>query len=428
MRTMTSTKAPPPAVRRGPARKVAMMLALGPPAAAVLALERRFPQWWTSRFPRTVAEIEQDPACLGTLITKASPGLIAAPPLPSGAVAHGQRRLEGLAHEPGKNLTLAKWEVSFRAGDAVVPVRVVTKLQSGRNAPLYMQALRAVFERAFLREVAFYRHLAAIVPVRVARPYFVDGDPAINRACLVLEAIDGITPSDAAGCRLDDLRRLLDAAAALNAQFAGRLDRPETAWIPAREGLEFADWTELFLGKESRGVQRLWAALKAYFQSKPVTLAHGDCRPGNMLFTSDGVVMSDWEAVNIAPLLWDFTYCTITGLHVEDRQAQIEGLLDAFLDRLQRGGAANTPGRDSARVEVDLLAMVLAYVSLIVVERGLWAQGNAMADVRAWLARVKNAAITLDAERAAMAIGVPPATVREFQDVMRARPVLREDS
>lgn len=428
MRTMTSTKAPPPAVRRGPARKVAMMLALGPPAAAMLALERRFPQWWTSRFPRTVAEIEQNPSCLGTLITKPSPGLITAPPLPAGAVAHGQRRLEGLAHEPGKDLTLAKWELSFRSGDAVVPVRVVTKLQSGRNAPLYMQALRAVFERDFLREVAFYRHLAAIVPVRVARAYFADGEPSINRACLVLEAIDGVTPSDAQGCRLDDLRGLLDAAAALNAQFAGRLDGPETAWIPAREGLEFADWTELFLGKESKNVQQLWAAMKTYFQPRPVTLAHGDCRPGNMLFTSDGVVMSDWEAINIAPLLWDFTYCTITGLHVEDRQAHLDVLLDAFLDRLRRGGVSIAPARDQARIEVDLLAMVLAFVSLFVVERGLWAQGNATADVRAWLTRVKSAVVTLDAERAATVLAVPPALVREFQDVMRARPVLREDS
>ena len=46
-------------------------------------------------------------------------------------------------------------------------MRVVTKMQSGRQMPLYLQAIRAATE-PFAREVWFYRHLAGEVPVSAA--------------------------------------------------------------------------------------------------------------------------------------------------------------------------------------------------------------------------------------------------------------------
>jgi len=331
--------------------------------------------------------------------------------------------MEGLAHEPDKDQTTAKWELTFRSGAETHRVRVVTKLQSGRGAPLLMQALRAVFESDFLREVAFYRHLADRVPVRVARPYFADAAPAINRACLVLEAIEGTTCSDALGCGLDKVRLVLQAAAALNAAYAGRLDDPHVAWIPARSGLAFADWIELFLGRESKPITQLWASLRGYFAGRPTVLAHGDCRPGNMIFTPDGVVMSDWEAVNIAPVLWDFTYCTTLGLAVPDRRAHLDELLQDYLNALHQHGGPAVDVK-TARVEVDLLAMVLAFVSFCVLERKLWAQGNSQADILAWLDRVRSAVLAIDADRAATQISAPVAVVQEFQASMGRRLVL----
>ena len=420
-----------------------MMLTLTPPAAAVLALEQRFPQWWPTPFPRSIAELENDQTLLAKLITAPSTGLVAPPALPAGAVLQSQQRLDRLSHEPDKNQTSAKWQLTFRAGDALVPVRVFTKFQSGRGAPLYMQALRAVFERRFLREPAFYRHLAAHVPVRVARPYFASAVSSINRACVILEAVDGATLADSDGCPIGEFRLLMASAARLNAAFAGKIDAPETAWIPARSGLEFAEFLELYFGKEPAEWKQLWMALRAYFDARPVTLAHGDCRPGNMIFTglssidppaSDAaqpwmepsagaeVVLSDWEAINIAPLLWDFTYATIIGLRIQDRRAHLGRLLTEHLAALaQNGAASQTPALAAARIEVDLLGLVLGYISLSVYEQRLWAQGNALRDVRAWMERAREAVIDVDTERSAAALGVPPAIVRAFQDAIARR-------
>jgi hypothetical protein len=420
-----------------------MMLTLTPPAAAVLALEQRFPQWWSAPFPRGIADLERDPALIAKLITVPSNGLINPPALPAGAVLQSQQRLDRLSHEPDKNQTSAKWLLTFRSGDSLVPLRVFTKFQSGRGAPLYMQALRAVFERRFLREPAFYRHLAAHVPVRVARPYFADAVSSINRACVILEAVDGATLSDADGCAIGEFRLLIAAAARLNAAFAAKIDAPQTAWIPARSGLEFAEFIELYFGKEPAGWKQLWLALRAYFDARPVTLVHGDCRPGNMIFSGIAaiepppaeaarewaepaagaeVVLSDWEAVNIAPLLWDFTYATIIGLRTQDRTAHLDRLLSEHLAALEHHGAgAHTPAPAAARIEVDLLGLVLGYISLSVYEQRLWAQGNALRDVRAWMERAREAVIRVDTDRSATALGVPPAIVRAFQDAIAKR-------
>ena len=72
-------------------------------------------------------------------------------------------------------------------------------------------------------------------------------------------------------------------------------------------------------------LQELWSSLRAHFEGHPVTLLHGDCRPGNMMWLRQAkggpeeeealteeaeaeraIVFNDWEAVTVGPSLWDF--------------------------------------------------------------------------------------------------------------------------
>ncbi len=332
-------------------RDLARIVALAPFAAAAIAAEQRLAFWWPLRFPRSIGELESDPARLLDLLTKPSRGLLAPLGVPPATAFAGVRRRGGPENEPDKNRTTGVLELLFRDGETEHATRVVVKLQSGRGMPLYMQAIRAVIEHRFSREIEFYRQLAPVVPVRVARPLFADAVTAINRVCLVVEHIDATTPADWRGCSLPAMRALLASAARLNAHFLHRLAASSTAWIPARAGLEYANFVTGFLGKTEPCFREVWNALQRYFATRPVTLVHGDCRPGNMLFTGDapivatgatehdaapwpdsampppGVVMSDWEAVNIAPLLWDFTYATIIGLRIGDRKTWLDRLL-----------------------------------------------------------------------------------------------------
>lgn len=423
------------------------MLTLGPLAAATIAAEARLARWWPLPFPRSIAELEEDPHRLVDLLTRPSRGLLAPLTLPAGA-AVSVRRVGGLLHEPDKDRTVAILELVWQGDAGEQVIRVVAKFQSGRGMPLYVQAIRAVLESGFSREIAFYRHLASAVPVRVARPLFADAVTTVNRVCLVVEYVESVTPPDRRGCPLPAMRALLADAARLNAYFLDRLDDPSVAWIPARSGLDFASFVTGFIKRAEPDYREVWSGLQRYFDGRPVTLVHGDCRPGNMLFTGDasiddspvleeheaapwpdpgatqpGVVMSDWEGVNVAPLLWDFTYATIIGLRVGDRRAWLDRLLDEFLAWL---AGADLPGdpldRSQCRLEVDLLAWVLAYISLVVYDHRLWSgQGNASGDIRAWGSRLGAASASGDPRAMGAALGIAPDTIGRVRDQLARR-------
>ena len=353
------------------------ILAFAPFTAAAIAAEKRLARWWPLPFPRSIDEIESDPSRLFALLTTPSRGAIAPLSVPPGAVFAGVARRGGPEQEPDKYRTTGVLDLLFH-GERQSVIRVVIKLQSGRGMPLYMQAIRAVIEQAFSREIEFYRRLAPVVPVRVARPLFAEAVTLVNRVCLVVEYVESTTPADWRGCSLPAMRALLDNAALLNACFLGRLNEPSAAWIPARSGLEYAKFVDRFIGKAEPWYREVWNALRRYFAPRPVTLVHGDCRPGNMLVTGDsqvhavagsetdaapwpaasapvpGVVMSDWEAVNIAPLMWDFTYATIIGLRIGDRDAWLDRLLDEFLASLEAAGVPPAElDRPTCRLQVD---------------------------------------------------------------------------
>jgi hypothetical protein len=423
------------------------ILLVAPFTAIAIAAEERLAPIWPLPFPRSLDEIDAEPARLLALLTQPSRGLIAPLSIPPGAVFAGLGRRGGPDQEPDKQRTTGMVEMQLSAADGTQHAsRVVVKLQSGRGMPFYMQALRAAIE-PFSREIEFYRQLAPVVPVPVARPLFADAVPFVNRVCLVVEYVESTTPADWRGCSLEAMRALLAGAARLNAFFLGRLSTPATGWIPARTGLDYAKFVEGFIPKTEPAHREVWSALQRHFASRRVTLAHGDCRPGNMLFTGDGqvhavagsetdaapwpessaplpgVVMSDWEAVNIAPLLWDFTYATIIGLRIGDRDAWLDRLLDEFLTSLQDAGVPSAElDRSTCRLQVDLLALVLAYISRVVFEHKLWnGQGNTLEDIRAWGGRVRHAALASDATGMAAALGLPVDTIRGVQQQVGER-------
>lgn len=435
-------------VRRGASgATLARIAAFGPFVAAIMAAETRVPHYWPLRFPRSPEDLERDPERLFKLLTVPSRGLLAPIGDPSRARLVHQSRGAGISSEPDKNRMTGFFNLEIDEGGRRRTVHVVTKFQSGRGMPLYMQAVRAVVEHGFAREVEFYRRLAPVVPVETPRPLFADAVTLLNRVCLVLERTEGVTPTDWRGCSLPAIELLLANAARLNAAFVNRTAAGPAAWIPARAGLDFAEYVTGFIGRQPAWYQRIWSALQAYFHELPVTLVHGDCRPGNMLFrgvdpgSSPGdedapsawppspmpddaaVVMADWEAINVAPLLWDFTYCTIVGLRCADRRRWQPRLLDTFLVHLRDLGIGS-PTLDVARapIETQMLAIVLAYISLVILDHNLWSgQGNTENDIAAWKRRVFEAGADGDAAEIARTLDVAEDDVRRLHDYFASR-------
>jgi Phosphotransferase enzyme family len=414
---------------------------LSPLYAASIWLEECAARWRTSglrlRFPRDVAEIAAAPERLFALLQ-------AAGACPLDATFLGVRRRGGLANEPDKNRIAATVDVVMRRAGITSSLPVFLKFESGRGLPLFLQALRAAVEPGVVREVDFYRNLAGTVPLRTPRVHFADAIHAFNRVCIILEHVDGYNPADWRGCPIAAVRAMLAGVARMNAAFVGKTaNDPRTRWIPARAGLDYASFVATLGGTTPAWYRDLWKALDRYFRDRPVTLVHGDCRPGNMLFLDDGaiarqlnargeqgaepwppegmptpdVVFTDWGAVNAAPLLWDFTYCTVIGIRTVDREAHLQRLLDEFVASLRAEGvAAEYCDRARCRIEVDLLTMVLYYVSSLVISKGYWdKQGNALEDWHAWSDRTLAALRAVDPDRTSTALGVSPELVRRLQ-------------
>ncbi len=414
---------------------------LAPLLAATIWLEARLAPLFRLPFPRSLDELFADPARFFRLLRRS---------LPEGATLRALRPLAALSEGPDKRRTAGSLEVEYAVGDDVRSLPVFVKFQCARGLPLAMQAIRAAVEWDIAREIEFYRRLAPTVPLRSPKAYAAEKSHVFNRVCLVLQRVDGLTIPDWKGCPLLGVRAVLRAVAPMNAAFLSRTaSDPRTAWIPARRGLEHMSFIDSHLGKETPAHREVWAALRRFFANHEVTYVHGDCRPGNVLFLDPAlaelvrakddpasawtteplpeVVFLDWEATNAAPLFWDFTYCVTLGLRTAERRAHRAQLLEAFRADLAAAGvpeATLDPAR--SETEVELLTLVLGFLSLVVVRHGFWdAQGNTAEDRAAWSGRVVAALQDVDRAKVAAVLGLPEASLQRVADAALAEQAAR---
>ena len=116
-----------PKPKRSTAHELALLLTVAPLAAAAMAVEARCARWWPLRFPRSIAELEQNPQALVDLLTAPSRGLLAPLQLPSCARMVSLHRSGQLTHEPDKNRTTAPLTLQFAGPSGTHAVRVVVK-------------------------------------------------------------------------------------------------------------------------------------------------------------------------------------------------------------------------------------------------------------------------------------------------------------
>ena len=458
--------------------------ALGPSAPA---------RWLRRRlmlpFPRDQQEVWEEPDLFFALLRDRARGT----GIPRGARLVRLEALRALTEEPDKNATACGVRVVYALpeggpGGGVTlsgagrerSLPVFMKFQTGRGLPLGIQAIRAAMEPGINREVDFYNRLAtpsrsggAHLPQRVPRAMFAACHHRYNRVCIVLEhmfqtdapdiAGRAYTLADHGGCPEPECEAMMRTAARMHAKYWRRAqDATPSRWIPARKGLEFASFVPGFIAdknKEPDWFRDLWQALDAYVTRKdrPLTLVHGDCRPGNMLFLKPnggggeggeggdegdgdvgsfglpGVVMMDWEAVNVGPFLWDLTYMSVLGQPLAQRRDNQMRLLDAYRASLRAALARACDGdglaaytteeeyeRDTApdacRADLAVLTVVLYYVAWVVRTRKLWdGQGNTADDLWAWEERVCGAVGDLDAGALAAALECDEALVARVQ-------------
>mgnify|MGYP006147497847 CR=1 FL=1 len=411
------------------------VLILGPIFGLLIWGEEKLSGCFSLRFPRSLAELLSDPQPFFRLVRR-QVGVHAAlrdpSPLAADATLASCARLRELTTEPMKNATTFPLELTLADGATLA---VFVKLQCGRGAPLWLQAVTKAVELGMQRESDFYKILAAHVPIRVPRPYAIDRIDVFNRCCLVLECIEGGKAiADWEGCPLPAIGAMLRDAAKLHAQFLECTSTSAaTRWIPSAAAsrsagaLHYVKWIGDLTSDHKASFRRVWSALNSHpffapaageggdhdAVRSPLALVHGDCRPGNMLFLGalddadapPSVVFADWEAVNVAPPLWDVIYCTTLGVDPDKHdEMTVATLREEYARELLATAEHASPGSAAGKrvralydpdtaegverivAEGKLLLLVLAFVSYTVVKKNLWNQGNTNDDNVAWRA------------------------------------------
>ena len=389
-----------------------------------------------SRLPKSLADILAHPQTFFRILQASPFGKVPKDASLVTLVAGGD-----VGTEPAKRRTAFKLTVRYttpRDAGAAHDLEVFVKTPSARGITLSMKMLSVIFVPE-QREVAFYRSVAehpALADVVVApAPLAVRYERALYHILIVSEVVPDrfVSIPDWRGIDREQMTALYATGARMHAKFwrlpAAYADI--TSCLYDRRGLA---WMSLVSSTwDARAVpwyRELWWALVKHFKDTPrMTVSHGDMRPGNMLFapTPDGrrdavtgtkwqVVFTDWEAMAVTPVMWDFLYGTMLGQSVAARRAHLKEQLVEYLGLLARHGVpAADLDVEQCELEMALLTLVLVYYSeMLAVVGGVGEpQGNTVNDCKEWASRILSALADLRPQvpRLAKLLGVPEAYV-----------------
>ena len=212
----------------------------------------------------------------------------------------------------------------------------------------------------YLREVSFYRELAATVAIHTPRALVAEIDPATDDFTLIFEDLGPARQGDQlAGCSLTDAQTAMVEAAALHAPRWGDPVLPTVDWLairPAeRQPQIFAAlpfiiqmfkerYLDLLPAEHMALVEKLPAALTRMGEVRdaPVTVVHGDFRLDNILFDVQGgkrpMATLDWQTVTVGAGAADVAYFLSAAMDPETRRANEVDLVGLYHDALLRRG------------------------------------------------------------------------------------------
>jgi aminoglycoside phosphotransferase (APT) family kinase protein len=299
-----------------------------------------------------------------------TPGLLTA----ALAEWHPDARVESLrvvdqAHcKSGSASTAARavLDLDYAGGaDAGLPRRLILKtvlIRPGSIPDLYEN------------EVRFYREIRREFDLETPRAYASSFDPASGSFGVLMEDVtlrSARFPNATESLERGAIISLLDNLAALHARYwrSPRFDEDLAGlWTPCSggfydflqlRGLEVigrlvrrSEYKQALLERLGRSLEEVWEALwkaQAILASEPSTLLHGDTHLGNTYLLPDGRAgLLDWQLMNRGRWAHDVTYILVTGLDVEARRRDERELLAYYLNRLRKGGVADTPAPEDA--------------------------------------------------------------------------------
>lgn len=334
-----------------------------------------------------------------------------------------------IREEHGKGQFITGLQLTYLDGDSSSRTEdIIVKFLSLKNEPLVLNALKSALYSGLNREVEFYKGLSREVPFVTADCFYTHSIPVLYRAVIVMEALHpDQRVDDYIGCTAEQVKDVLRNVAKMHAKFWGRVfEEPSLDWIPDRHAVGYLWFLDIITKKEA-ACKKLWAALYEHFEDYPLTVGHGDCRPGNIMWYDDGsIALVDWQFANASLGTWDATYCIVMSIHEDIRREREDELINYYYDNLSASykdyhSEDFSYSREQCIEDHHLLKLVLAlYGWGALVTHMFDRYGNDPRDVRAWADRITAAVTDLDSDFVAGKLGIPASVMDDFKVIMSA--------
>ncbi|NQW16098.1 MAG: DUF1679 domain-containing protein [Chloroflexi bacterium] len=254
---------------------------------------------------------------------------------------------------------LARLTPHYGEGGEGAPTTLIAKLPSLDPATEALATSLHLYER----ESRFYQEIGPEAGMRTLTCYYSAMDLAQTRHVMLLQdpgpvGLHGTSPE----CTVDEARRALVALAGMHAKWWESDRLKETSWLGSGDSNSLvvayprkfrAGWDavkERFAGRLPEGIEdvgdrygRSLAEMMRRNSTSPLTLVHGDFRPENLYFDSDGddVTAVTWQLVGRWHGAIDVAQLIPYALSTEERRANEERLLHTYLDALLDKGVHN---------------------------------------------------------------------------------------
>ena len=241
-----------------------------------------------------------------------------------------------------------------------IPESVIVKLPALDEAAVFTSTVLSMYKR----EVAFFRELAALSPIRVPACHHAAVDEE-SRFVLVMEDLGEHRVVDQVlGMGLDDARAAVDGLARWHATWWGKGEALAEAGVtlsladpiyPAIVPMVFDEgWDKVVaagidvpgpIRAVREGFNAAIPGLLADLAQAPTTVIHGDYRADNLVFCDDGSVAAfDFQLIGTGSGSYDLAYFVTQSLEPEPRLRRGAGSVRALHGRPEgRRGARGRP-------------------------------------------------------------------------------------
>lgn len=254
---------------------------------------------------------------------------------------------------------LARLHLTYADG-ASGPATVIAKCQAVAPENRFLAQAMGFY----LREVNFYREVAASLPINVPRAYHAD---AADDGCPFVLVIDDIvgarTPDQIAGITVEEAGQILDTVAALHAAFWDSDQLAEMTWLPPMNNPMYAAGQPMALERLPLFLDRFGTRigdemcrvidtvchhyvdlLNHVADRDHVTFTHTDCRAENYLFGGapgdDAVTMIDFQLSTRHVGPWDVANLLGGSMDADLRRAHEADLMARYHTALIDRGVA----------------------------------------------------------------------------------------